>query len=68
VCKDCSGKSGRKAEKEAINESIFDLETLIPLDTAFIQTENTYYDDSWLCEADFENGNAEDENDEELPF
>lgn len=68
VCKDCSSKSGGKVEKEAINESIFDLETLIPFDTAFIQTENIYYDDIWLYEADFENENGEDERDEELPF
>lgn len=68
VCKDCSCKSGRKAKKDAINESIFDLETLISSDVAFIQSENTYHDNSWLCEADFENENAKDEKEEELPF
>ena len=67
VCRDCSGKSGRKAEKIAINESGFDCETLILSDAIFIQTENTFFADSLTFEVDFENGNAEDEKDEELP-
>lgn len=66
VCKDCSGKSGRKAKMDVINETISDLETFIPSDAAYIQSENTYHDDSWICEADFKNENVED--DEELPF
>ena len=60
VCKDCSGKSGRKEKMGSMNETISDLEAFI--------SENTYHDDSWLCEADFEKENAEDEKDEELPF
>ena len=68
VCKDCSGKSSRKAKKIAMNESISDLETLVPSDAAFIQSGGIYNDDSWTFEADFENGNADDEKEEKLPF
>ena len=68
VCKDCSGKSSRKVKMVAVNETVSDLEPFIPSDAAYIQSENTYHDDSWICEAGFENGNSEDEKDEELPF
>jgi ribosome-binding protein aMBF1 (putative translation factor) len=68
VCKDCSGKSGIKAKKDNENENDFDLETIMPLKTVPIQWESMYYDDHRFPEIDFENENADDDKDEELPF
>ncbi len=68
VCKDCSGKSGRKVKMVVINETTSDWEPLMQSDAGFIQSENTFDDDRWIFEADYENENPEDVKDEELPF
>jgi hypothetical protein len=68
ICKDCSGKSGRKMKKDSVNENILALEALIPSNAASIQSESTYYNDNRICETDFENENTNNEKDEELPF
>ena len=51
-----------------INETISDWETLMQSDTGFIQAENTFDDDCWIFETDYEDENSEDVKDEELPF
>ncbi len=68
MCKDCSGKSGRKAKKNEINENTFDEEILMPSNAASIQSESACQKDNGFSEIDFEKEKAEDEKDEELPF
>lgn len=68
VCKDCSGKSGRKAKKNGLNKNAFASETIVPSNAVPIQSESKYYDDNWFSEIDFEKQNIDDENGEELPF
>lgn len=68
VCKDCSGKSGRKAKKEGIGENAFASETTELSNDMPIQPESMYFDNNWFSEIDFKKQNNGDENGEELPF
>ena len=68
VCKDCSGKSGRKTDNIAINETNHVLDALLHSEDAYIQSESTFGEESLICETAFENSDAEDETDKELPF
>lgn len=68
VCKDCSGKSVRKAKKNSIDENAFAFETMVLLNDMPIQPESMFFDDNWFSEIDFEKQNIDDENGEELPF
>lgn len=68
VCKDCSGKSVRKAKKNSIDKNAFVSETAVLLNDMPLQQENIYFDDNWFSEIDLEKQNIDDENDEELPF
>ncbi|MGD9569921.1 MAG: hypothetical protein AB7V48_16680 [Sedimentibacter sp.] len=68
VCKDCSGKSSRKANRNSSNES-FASETTLLLNDMIIQSESMYTDKgNWFFEIDFEKQNIDDENNDELPF
>jgi len=68
VCKDCSGKSGRKAKKNSLNENAFASKTIVSSNALPIQSESMYYDDNWFSEIEFGKQNVDDENGEELPF
>jgi len=65
VCKDCSGKSGKKVKRKSLNENAFASETMVPSNDVLIQSGNMYFDDNWISEIDFEKQNVDDE---ELPF
>lgn len=68
VCKDCSGKSGKKANKNSWDENVFATQNTGASNNVSIQSEDLYFNDNWLLEIDFAKQNADDENDEELPF
>jgi ribosome-binding protein aMBF1 (putative translation factor) len=68
VCRDCSGKLGRKVEKEGIGENAFASETVVLSNDMPIQPESMYFEDNWFSEIDFEKQNIDDENGEEPPF
>jgi hypothetical protein len=68
VCKDCSGKSSKKANKNNWNENTVATKNIVASLAVPIQSEDMYFDDNWLSEIGFEKQNIDDENDEELPF
>lgn len=68
VCKDCSGKSGRKAKKNSLDVNAPASETTVMLNDIPMQPEDMYFDDNLFSEIDFEKQYIDDENDEELPF
>jgi hypothetical protein len=68
VCKDCSGKSGRKVKKNRLNENALAFETMLLLDAAPVQLESVKNHDNCFLEIDFGEENINDENAEELPF
>lgn len=65
ICKDCSGKSGKKAKRKNLNENAFAIETIVPSNDVLIRSGNMYFNDNWFSEIDFEKQNVDDE---ELPF
>ena len=68
VCKDCSGKSSKKANKNSLNEYAFDSQNIVASNEVPIESEYVYFEDNWFFEIDFAKQNVNDENDEELPF
>jgi ribosome-binding protein aMBF1 (putative translation factor) len=68
VCKDCSGKSSKKAKEYSFNENAYTPENMVPLSDVRIQSEDICFDDTWFSEIDFEKRSFNDKNDEELPF
>lgn len=68
VCKDCSGKSNKKAKEHSFIEDTFTPETMVPSNDVRIQSGDMCFDDTWFSEIDFEKRSFSDENDEELPF
>lgn len=68
VCKDCSGKSSRNAQKNGINVNVFGYETTRLSEDMPLQSGSPYCDDNWPSENDIEKCNIDDENEEELPF
>lgn len=67
VCKDCSGKSSKKAKKSTFTEDAQTVENLMSLDNVLIQSEENYFEYFWFYEGDLEI-EAGDEDDEDLPF
>ena len=69
VCKDCSGKSSKKAtNKNSLDENVFATQNTVASNNVSIQSEDMYFNYNWLLEIDFAKQNVDDENDEELPF
>lgn len=68
MCKDCSGKSSRKATSSSLNESNFAPDTIVRSNDVLVQSETMYFDDNGLPEIELEEQYIDDENGEELPF
>ncbi len=68
VCKDCSGKSSRKAYGKSANEG-FSPETTLQINDMTIQSEKMFtHEDSFSFEIDFEKQDISDDDNGELPF
>lgn len=68
VCKDCSGKSGKKAKRNSSSEDDLIFETKLLSNDMLIHSENMFFDDDWFPEIDMDKQNIDAEDDEELPF
>lgn len=68
VCKDCSGKSGKKAKRSSSSEDDLIFETKLLSNDMLIHSENMFFDDDWFPEIDMDKQNIDAEDDGELPF
>ena len=68
VCKDCTGKSSKKDNKNSLSESAFAPHYKWASNYAPIQLEEECIENDWLFTVNFAKQNDEDKNDEELPF
>lgn len=64
VCKDCSGKSGKKAEERILKEDKQAVDDFVSLFGVLVDSEQTSFDDSWFYEREFEISGSDDEDDE----
>ena len=68
VCKDCSGKSSKKAKEHSFNVDTVTPEPMVRSHDVRTQSEDMYFDETWFSEIDIEKQYIEDEDDAELPF
>ncbi|NLI92024.1 MAG: hypothetical protein GX434_07375 [Peptococcaceae bacterium] len=61
VCKDCSGKAGKKAKRNNLKENVFASKHTVPSNIIRIQSEEWYFDDNWFFEIDMEEQNLDDD-------
>ncbi|MEA4901536.1 hypothetical protein [Desulfitobacterium sp.] len=65
ICKDCSGKSGKKAKRNGSTENAFTSETMVPSNDVLIPSKIMHFDGNRFSEIDVEKQNVDDD---ELPF